>query len=517
MGVVDGAVAGRGGEGTEPVERRGVPAAKHLCTDQANAGRLARAYGNRLLVAAGKWHTWDGRRWKADDGEVYRFACGLSAMVKEESARTMRRAKEKQAEDGSAEHVKRALAVCKALDAWSLRSEMKGTIEAAIGLLRKMLTVDAAQLDADPWLLNCGNGVVDLRTGVLRGHEAGLLMTKIVDVDYWEGATCAEWEQALDEIYCGDASVVRFLQRWAGYCLTGHVREQVFVVHWGRGGNGKSVVLDVLAETMGGYAGVAPPGLMAGGSGQDRHPTEVATLMGKRMVTAHETGEGVVLREDFIKSATGGDVMTARFMREDFFDFKPTHKLQLLTNHKPTIKGQDRGIWRRVLLLPYVAVFGDEEEVASGLAVAVRDMGLIERLKSREALQGVLAWRVRGAMAWAVGGLLPPDAVLDASARYQSEQDRVLQFVGECCEVDPGGADGGLGWSEALTNGMGGLYPGYKEWCSESGIHGLGRGRFADELRRAFPRLRFSTGMGAGESGKRRSVMNVAGIRLLQE
>ena len=317
---------------------------------------------------------------------MYRYACRLSIMIKEEAASVRRRARDASlgiagdgvGGDGSTGRVEKAEKIAEALDSWGVRSESKGAIEAAIGLARKMLTVDVSMLDRDPLLLNCLNGVVDLRTGEVRPHDSADLITKLAPVEYRglsDDARCAAWEQALLEICGGAADVVGFLRRWFGYCATGLVREQVFVVHWGDGSNGKSVVLDTLARVLGDYAGVAAPGLIAssGRDGGDRHPTEIASLLGKRMVTAHETQEGVQLREAFVKQATGGDTMTARYMREDFFEFAPTHKLQLLTNSKPVVKGQDHGIWRRVRLVAYTQRFGTEEEVAANLATRVKD------------------------------------------------------------------------------------------------------------------------------------------------
>lgn len=516
----------------EPVEREGIPPAKHLCTDQANAVRLVKAYGARVLVAGGRWHVWDGRRWAADEAGVYRFACQLSVIVKEEAAALVARARKAVEEDGNAERVARAQGVAEALEKWSVKCEMKGTIEAAIGLARKMLTVDAELLDRDPWLLNCRNGVVDLRDGSLRGHRADDLMTRLVDVDYMPGSALGGapggeghgaveagvrvWEQVLAQIV-PDESVRAFLQRWFGYCLTGWVREQAFVVHWGDGGNGKSTVLDLMVRTMGDYAGVAAPGLVAGADKSERHPTEIAALKGRRMVTAHESREGVALREDFIKQATGDDRLVARFMREDFFEFSPTHKIQLLTNHKPVIKGQDGGIWRRVLLVEYGVVFGDEAAVREGRATAVRDMRVGEWLGREEVLQGVLAWRVRGAVAWAREGLRPPDVVLDASARYRGGFDRIRQFVDECCEVAPAGSREWEAWAEPLTMGMVGVYPAYKGWCSESGYHSLARGRFIAELQRVCPGLRIGEAY-VGQRGQgRRKILRIQGLRLLQE
>jgi putative DNA primase/helicase len=228
---------------------------------------------------------------------------------------------------------------------------------------------------------------------------------------------------------------------------------------------------------MGEYATTAAPGLITG-AGLNRHPTEIAHLRGMRMVTSHESGEASVLREEFIKQQTGSDPLTARRMREDFFTFIPTHKLQLLTNHKPAIKGQDEGLWRRVLLLPYAARFGAAEDVAAGAATGVRDMALPAKLKEREELEGVLAWAVRGAVEWQAKGLQPPWAVREAVKAYQGESDRVAQFVAECCEV-------GEGLSAPLTHPMGGgIYQEYVSWCNESGLQPISKVRLLSELSR---------------------------------
>lgn len=492
-----------------PAKRRGIPEAHHLTTDQANANRLVNAFGRQVLVSAGRWHVWDGKRWAADESDVYRYGCQLSELIRAEAQAVKARASV--LPDVAAQQ--KAAAVAEALMKWAMKSEMKGTIEAAIGLARKMLTVDAGELDKDPWALNCANGIVDLRTGKLRKHDPDELITKLVPVEYDPGAVCPTWDRVLHEITreagtLKGAPIAAYLQRWFGYCLTGIVTEQVFVVHWGGGSNGKSTVLGLMADTAGDYASAAPPGLMAASKG-DRHPTEIAALFGKRQVTSHESGEGIVLREDFIKQATGDDVMTARYMREDFFSFAPTHKLQLLTNHKPAIKGQDQGIWRRVQLVPYLASFGSEEEVRRGERTAVRDLGMVARL--REEREGILAWRVRGAVEWARGGLRAPDAVLSASATYKREQDRVGQFVAECCELDAEAM-------EALTEGMGGgLYPAYVAWCKDSGVFALSKARFVDDALRVTGAAETVSRLSSVENGKRRKVTYVPGIRLLPE
>jgi putative DNA primase/helicase len=294
------------------------------------------------------------------------------------------------------------------------------------------------------------------------------------------------------------------MQRWFGYNATGETREQKFVVHYGNGANGKSTILDTVADVLGDYAGTAAPGLLMA-KGNDRHPTEIADLFGKRAITASETGENGILREDFIKQATGGDRMKARYMRADFFEFVPTHKFNIQTNHKPTIKGQDGGIWRRVLLLPYIAKFGTAAEVEVGRANWLRDTRTVEKLKVE--LEGVLTWIVAGAKLWFEGGLQEPASVLEASQAYQSEQDRVGTFVSECCDL-------GVEHEVGLTEGIGGLYPAYQMWCSEGGMRPLSKIKLLQELARVVPCYVKSDRKIVGHDGGRKNIVSISGIRL---
>ena len=505
---------GAGGAGAPPEAPEGVPKALHLCTDQANAARLVDHYGAKVLVAGGQWHAWDGARWAADEADVYRMACRLSAIVKSEAA-SIRAKAQKNGPDTA--QLDKAAKIADALDAWSTKCEMKGSIEAAIGLAKKMMGVPAETLDADPWLLNARNGVVDLRTGKLGPHRPELRMSRMVDIDYDPEARCEAWENALLQITREDAPgqaspVANFLRRWFGYCLTGHTREQVFVTHWGDGGNGKSVIIDLMARTAGDYSISAPPGMVAASRYDAIKDTELAVLRGRRAITAHETKQGVELREDFVKLATGSDRITGRHLYGSVFEFSPTHKLQLLTNHKPIIKSMDRGTWRRIVLVPYTAAFGDHagQVLETGaIATHVKDPALLDVLSTPEALAGILAWRVRGAVEWAQAGLQIPDVVRAASHDYQSEMDRVGQFVAECCEL-------GAAFSEPLTLGLGGLYPAYVSWCKDGGVHALSRAKFVVELTRVT-----KCDVGAAKSERtevgRRTVTRVHGLRLLAD
>lgn len=510
-GGADGSGDGNGWDGEEEFERMlarvGVPKAEHLCTDQANANRLVRAFGAHLLVAGDRWHVWTGTHWQREEAGLYRHACNLSRLVKAEAARVRARAAAR-GPDPAALKVADAIAV--ALDKWSTKCEAKGTIEAAVGLLKKMLTVEPDSLDRNPWLLNCRNGTVDLRTGELREHDPDDRITKLADVDFVVSPGSAggggksvgaasvadmldrEWSRVVLEICGGDVGLAGFLRRWFGYCATGSVREQKFAVLWGGGGNGKSLLVRAIQGVLGiggarGYCATADEGLMTQGSGRGGsggggvHSSAVVALMGRRFVAAHESADGAALAEAFVKRATGDDAVTARFLYGEQFDFDPTHKLNLLSNYRPTIKGQDIGIWRRVLLVPFGVTFGDAGAVERGEARIIADRGLSARFASAPGREAVLRWLVAGAQEWLRGGLAEPDVVLAAGASYRAEQDRVKAFVAECCETGPDCRD-------LLVGPAGdGVYPGYQAWAKESGLMPMSKQRLLTELARLVP------------------------------
>lgn len=488
------------------VGERRVPQAMHLTTDLANANRIEKQFGRYMIVVAGQWYGWDGSRWRRDEGEVRKRALALSKVIHQEADGW--RAKEAKNE----EERQKNSDIADALTKWATKSEMSATFDAAMRMVKAVHTVDESMIDADPWLLNCLNGTVDLRTGKLKAHDPADYITKMCPVEYDEHAKAPIWDEVLARVTLEERGPTRpiaaFLQRWFGYCATGDVREQKFVVHYGQGSNGKSTIIDTVAAVLGDYAGVTAPGLLMAKS-NDSHPTEIADLFGRRMVTAHETGEGGVLREDFVKQATGGDKLKARYMRADFFEFSPTHKIQLLTNYKPVIKGQDAGIWRRTLLVPYLARFGSQEDVIAGRAHHVKNTGVLDTLKGEA--QGILAWLVRGARLWFQDGLQPPDAVLAASRDYQSEQDRMGQFVAECCDVGFGDQ-----YRVPLTGGFDdGIYDAYRTWCGEGGFHPLSKMRFLQEIERVIPGMKVEEAKQPLGDGKRKKVRLLLGVKLV--
>lgn len=483
-----------------PPVHRGVPKAQHLVTDQANAERITRYFKGNIISAGDKWYSWNGRYWEQDDNAIYVRAMHLSKIIHQEADEWAAKPA------ASDEERKLNTAVAEALCNWAKKSEMRGTIDAALYLAKRALGMDVKHLDKNPWLLTCVNGTVDLRTGKIKPHDPNDYITKSSPNRYVEGAKAPLFDSILGRVTQEFSMTTRplagFLKRWFGYCATASVREQKFVVHYGGGRNGKSTILDTIGEVLGDYAGTAAPGLVAGG-GNDRHPTEIADLLGKRMVTAHESGEGSKLHEDFVKQATGGDKLKGRYMRADFFEFTPTHKLQLLTNYKPEIRGQDEGIWRRVLLVPYMVRFGTQEEVNAGEAQYVKDLTIGEKIASEK--DAVLTWLVEGAVEWYRDGLNPPDIVLAASKDYQSEQDRVRMFVNDCLEI-------GAGYESPTSSFQDVIYGPYRHWCQDNGFMALGRLKLIGEILRVCPTVKRREGKAVGENGRRKCIF-LDGIR----
>jgi putative DNA primase/helicase len=287
------------------------------------------------------------------------------------------------------------------------------------------------EMDRDHMLLNCPNGTLDLRTFQLREPRREDLITKLCRTEYDPEATCPVWENFLAEILPatgdaaeqpGDLEMIRFVQRLLGYGITGDVSEQILPVFWGKGANGKSTLLNALLELLGeDYAIKAPTDLLLAKG--EVHPTERADLFGRRLVVCVETEENRRLAEVLVKELTGGDRIRARRMREDFWEFSPTHKVILCTNHKPQVRGTDHALWRRLLLVPFTVTIHRERQ----------DKRLPDKLRAE--YPGILAWLVRGCREWQEHGLAVPGAVRVATQNYRDEQDLLGGFLAECCLI----------------------------------------------------------------------------------
>lgn len=364
-------------------------------TEEALALEFAEVHASdlRYVAAWGTWLEWDGARWKRDETlraiDLVRHIC--------------RRA----CENCGDEKISRTIARARTVAAVERLARADRRLAAAV-----------EQWDADPWLLNTPAGTIDLRTGRLRPASHADYCTKITAVA--PSGDCPRWLEALERITGGDAELARYLQRVAGYALTGSTKEHALFFGYGTGANGKSVFINTLADVMGDYAATSAMETFVV-SHNDRHPTEIAGLRGARLVTAQETEEGRRWAESRIKSLTGGDKIAARLMRQDFFAFTPRFKLFIVGNHKPGLRGIDEAMRRRMHLIPFGITIPEGE----------RDKDLAAKLRFEGG--GILRWAIEGCDAWHREGLLPPQAVRAATDAYFAEEDYLGQWLQDCC------------------------------------------------------------------------------------
>lgn len=330
--------------------------------------------------------------------------------------------------------------------AQDLASSKKVAAVVTLARADRRMAATTDQWDADPWLINTPGGVVDLRTGQMQPHRRENYHTKITAVA--PGGECPRWHAFLDQITSGDKQLQLYLQRLAGYALTGLTREHVFVFIYGPGGNGKSVFISTLAGILSGYAMTAPVETFIA-SQAERHPTDLAGLRGSRLVTAVETESGRRWAESKLKQLTGGDKIAARFMRQDFFEFTPQFKLIVAGNHRPGLRNIDEAIRRRLHLVPFGLVIPEDQ----------RDDELLEKL--REEWSAILAWAIEGASEWAGEGLNPPEAVRKATDDYFATEDSLGQWLADSCFDD---RDDPEAWSSTAA-----LFEDWKLWSERGG------------------------------------------------
>jgi putative DNA primase/helicase len=417
--------------------------ARFNLTDLGNAERFVADHGSKVRYCGpwGKWLVYDGKRWAQDDtGQVERLMKDTVRAIYAEASQ----AGDSQERKAIAEHAK--------------RSEARKRISDAIQLARSELGIPILpqDLDRDPWALNVENGTVDLRSGELREHRRDDLITKLAPVEYRPAAQAPTFQAFLERILPSEA-LRWFLRRAVGYSASGEVSEEALMILHGTGDNGKTTLINAVLDALGDYAMEAAPELILAKRGS--HPTELADLFGARFVSARETDEGRRLAEAVVKQLTGRDRIKARRMREDFWQFDPTHTLFLATNHKPEVRGTDHAIWRRLKLVPFDVKIPEDE----------KDRELPRKLQAE--LPGILAWIVRGCLDYQREGLGVPEEVRDATEGYRSEMDVLAAFIDDRCSVHPKASVGATP-----------LYNAYKDWCAEAGENAISQRKFGGQI-----------------------------------
>lgn len=422
------------------------PFTKYLPNDIGNSELFADRYGDRLKHSPGiGWLVWDGSIWLPDAaGRVTGLAGELTHQTFKEAAEIV---------DADA----RAAAGRRALKLGDRRA-----ITSLMELAKSRVHVDPLELDADPLLVGCKNGVINLRTGAFHKPNRDDLITKSLGASFDASARCPRWERFVSEIMLGDVEMVDYLQRAVGYSMTGEVKEQCFFFLYGHGSNGKSVFIETIRSLMGSYSARSSRTLLESShNGRSEDKSDLARLPGVRLLCASETSQKGTFNESILKDLTGGESVNARMIYQTAFDFEPRCKIWIAGNHQPRIDGVDYGIWRRVRLIPFEATFTDETK-DPGLALALR----------RE-MSGILNWCIAGAVRWNSDGLGLPEKVRLAVSNYKEDQDILGDFVSERLETV-------IGFSVKKSE----VYQAYVRWCGENGLkHPLSAKRFTSALK----------------------------------
>lgn len=399
-------------------------------TDADNARRLARRYENQLACTPGSGYLiYDGKRWVRDKQST---RVGFA----EETARAI--ALEAAFLTDPREKASRA--------ACATRSLSKGALDRMIDVAQYRLMKRDELFDTDDFVLNVENGTLDLREGSLRRHSSSDWLTKLAPVRYDPAATCPTFEGFLDRALKGDAELISYVQKAIGYTLTGLTGEQIFFFPFGPGSTGKSTLVNVIRELMGDYGIHASTDTFTAKQHDNGIPADLARLKGARMVTAVEVNWSRQIDEARVKALTGGDPITARHLYRDFFEFQPACKLWFVANDLPGVRGTAEAFWRRVHLIPFDVIIPKEE----------RDDRLVERLKAEA--EGILAWAVRGCLAWQKDGLSPPEAVRRGIEGWQRKADHVARFFNDELILD-----------QENTTPAAEVYHRYEGWCRKNG------------------------------------------------
>ena len=427
------ALADAAPEWQPPAEPVGIAAFAH--TDSGNAELFAHLWGDRVRFdhRLGRWLVWDRHRWTPEaTGELIRLAIAAA------------RARAKAAADMDPD-------IAKATFSFAKRSENAGAIESALKIAKALEPIadNGEGWDANPLLLGCTNGVVNLTTGTLQCGRHEDRITKTTGIAYDAQAECPRWLAFLEEVFAGDAEIIAFIRRAVGYSLTGLLSEQVWFLLYGSGANGKSTFVDTISAICGDYGADTPADTITGRGiiNAGAATPDIAALVGKRVVTCSETEEVAKVSAARVKQLTGGSPVTARPLYKDPITFTPQLHLWLTTNHLPRVDDDSEGFWRRVRLVPFTQTFEG----------SARDSMLEQKLRAE--LPGILRWAVEGTVEWRRDGLRPPASVMLATLNYRQASDPIAEFISDCCVVMEGAK---------ATRGQ--LFDAYKAWGRAQGM-----------------------------------------------
>lgn len=400
------------------------------CTDVGNGRRFARLHGARFRYCKqfDRWFHFEDGYWREDQ-----------TVVTDQAAKATIEAMHRDAlEQGGQKKLRR----------WALESESAGRVRAMLTLARSDLPIRPEAFDTQPHLLNLANGTLDLRTEQLQPHRSEDLLTTKLDFAFQPAATCPRWDSFLHRVFDGRRDMLEFMARAVGYSLTGSTGEQCFFFMHGAGANGKSVFLRTLLSLFGNAGRTANFSTFLHQRDAGRPRSDLARLAGARLVVAAEAGDGQRFDEELLKSITGGERVTARKLYADDFEFIPQFTLWLAANHRPTIRGSDLAIWRRVCLVPFTVTIPEEERIPLDTLCG----------QLAEERPGILNWALAGHRDWLERGLAKPASVIVATEEYRENSDPLGEWLDHHCQL------GALFSCSAAK-----LYNSYKTWCAETG------------------------------------------------
>ena len=427
--------------------------------DMGNAQRFVDLFGEnvRYCYTDKRWLWYDGRKWCFDiTGTVKRLA---DKSVQAMSAEAKVYAQMDADEGGDMQ---------KAFEKHYKTSRSNKSKNAMLNEVQHHVPILPAQMDRYKMMLNTPAGIVNLKDGKVSKHNPALYFTKMTEVEFSEHSDCPQWLEFLNDIFDNDKDLIRYIQKAVGYSLTGSTSEQCAFFLYGTGKNGKSTFIDIIREIFGDYAAnIQPETIMIKSSQSNAINSDIARLKGARLVTSVEPNEGVRINEGLLKQLTGDDIVTARKLYGDEFEFKPEFKLWMATNHKPIIRGTDTGIWRRIHIIPFTVQIPEEKV----------DKNLKYKLKAE--ITAIFKWCVDGCLLYQQEGLKMPRAMLEALREYRREMDVISAFIEDRCVTGNG-----------LSCQSSQLYASYTKWAESGNEYRMSNTKFSLEMSKRFQRVR---------------------------